>query len=265
MTCKKFFACVTLFFMMFAVGADAEILSGSTMKKLKKAGKAGKKLIKKHDKDIKKAGKKAEEKIKEHFSKKDEPKKQAQPQQQPQTQTVIVREEDRLFKSSSTNNPAGELENNLKAFARNFLVNNDANMEIQLQANELPRNAGVRFNKLCAKNRTIVAGDSGSNRNYRPFAFMTMSENFTFSGGIRVGAPVRTVENFFVQRARDIETKPGRLHFETGSRTYIDILYDTKSGNITQIGYYDTNGTNCSRTRTYMRQKAKDFGFKTSY
>ncbi len=262
MISKKVFALIMLFVMMFAVGAEANIISNKTMKKIKKIGKAGEKFYEKHEEDIKKAGEKAVELYQDRN-------KQNNVQQQPQTRqrTVIVHQQadDRLTKSSTTNYPAGELESNLKAFARNFIVNNGADFEIQLTANEAPKNAGTRLNKVSAKNRTIVGGDSGSNRNYRPFCFMTANENYTFSGGIRVGASIRTVENFFVQRARDIATRPGTLHFETNSKTYIDILYDTNSGTITQIGYYDTNGTNCGRTRSFMRQKAGEFGFATMY
>ena len=266
MISKKVFALIMLFVMMFAVGAEANIISNKTMKKIKKIGKAGEKFYEKHEEDIKKAGEKAVELYQDRNKQNNV---QQQPQQQPQTRqrTVIVHQQadDRLTKSSTTNYPAGELESNLKAFARNFIVNNGADFEIQLTANEAPKNAGTRLNKVSAKNRTIVGGDSGSNRNYRPFCFMTANENYTFSGGIRVGASIRTVENFFVQRARDIATRPGTLHFETNSKTYIDILYDTNSGTITQIGYYDTNGTNCGRTRSFMRQKAGEFGFATMY
>ncbi len=165
-------------------------------------------------------------------------------------------------KRASTN-PAAELRVSMKNMGSRIISNNAPSYEIQLAKSELPARVKTRFNKVCTTNQTVVVGDAGSNKKYGAFCMITSDPSITFAGGIRVGAPVSTVENFFGKSISQLSSQPGRAHISTDNSVEIDILY---SGNrITQIGYYDSNSLSCQRTGNFFSRKVNEMGLRNMY
>ena len=178
---------------------------------------------------------------------------QQQPQQRP-TSSVP--------QTSSSTDPAGELRVSMKNFGSRLIANNSPAYEIQLSRNELPARVKTRFNRVVANSKTVVAGDAGSNKQYGAFCMVTSDPSYTFAGGIRVGAPVSTVENFFGKSISQLSSQPGRAHVKAGN-VEIDILYN--NNRITQVGYYDSNSLSCQRTGNYLNQKVSEIGLRRMY
>lgn len=271
MSSKKLFACaLAVFAVMSAVSAEAKIwdkfFNKKTQEQLKQKANE---LWDKHGDDI----------VDRLVGKESEPtpppqQQYVQPQQQyaqPQQPTTIIIQQqpqqyqqyDQLVKTSSTNNPAGELESSLRSFAGNIVAHNKPVFEIQLQKNELPKNTSNIFNKVCAKDQTITAGHAGRDRKYLPLCMVTADPAYTFVGGIRVGAPVRTVENFFMSRISDLSDSPGHVRFKTSNSGFIELLYANNT--ITQIGYYDLKGVSCRRTGNFVYGKMREMGFQAMF
>ena len=165
--------------------------------------------------------------------------------------------------NSTSSNPAAELRVSMKNMGSRIIANNAPSYEIQLAQSELPARVKTRFNKVCTTNQTVVVGDAGSNKKYGAFCMITSDPSITFAGGIRVGASVSTVENFFGKSISHLSSQPGRAHISAGNSLEIDILY---SGNrITQIGYYDSNSLSCQRTGNFFTRKVNEMGLRNMY
>ena len=55
----------------------------------------------------------------------------------------------------------------------------------------------IVWNKVCAKNKTVMLGLSRQDKKFWAFYFKTADPALIFSGGIRVGADIKTLERFF--------------------------------------------------------------------
>lgn len=151
----------------------------------------------------------------------------------------------------------------MRRFGAGIIINNAPAYEIQLAQSELPENISIRYNKVCAKDQTIVVGDAGGNKRYGAFCMVTSDPAFAFAGGIRAGAPVSTVENFFGKNISQLSAQPGRAHIKYGDSVDIDILYNNNT--ITQVGYYDHNSLSCQRIGSFFRRKAGEMNMAVMY
>ena len=185
----------------------------------------------------------------------------------PQTNVYVNNSEPQqpqLYKTSTTNYPPAELASSFKTFAKNIIAHNTPAFQIELYKNELPKNSGKIYNRVCAKDKTIVAANSSKKDDkYKAFCMMTADPNFIFTGGIRAGADIRTVENFFVAMASDLAQEPGHIHMNVDENFVIDILYE--GNKITQLGYYDTSAISCARTGNFVHDSMRKMGFKDMY
>lgn len=255
MTSKKLFVCLVLSALIFtSVSADAKLkLSKKTRKKL---GEAFSNFT-----------------TEENFGKLIDGTTNAltEHERKPPQATVIINQgggssepqDSPLVKTSTTDYPAGELESSIKSLSKNIITHNKPAYEIQLTKKELPKKVKERYNRVCAKDKTIVAGDAGKSKKYKPFCFVTIDPAFAFTGGIRVGADIRTVENFFVSRISDLTDTPGHVHLNSNGNVHIDILYE--GNKITQIGYYDTQSVSCQRIGSFVQKKMQEMGFRNMY
>ena len=258
MKSKKVFALVMIFLLVIiASSSDARLISKKTRKKWgKRLGEISEKIFTQDNVN------RGVEAISHYV----EDRGKAAPQtnvyvnnqspQQTETQT-------QLYKTSTTDYPSEELAKSFKALAKKVLANNKPEYQIKLDKNELPKKAGTIYNRVCAKDKTIVAGTARENGKYKAFCMMTTDPDFIFTGGIRAGADVRTVENFFMARISDLAKEPGHVHFNADEDLEIDILYDGNT--ITQLGYYDTNSISCQRTGNFVHDSMRRMGFRDMY
>lgn len=253
---KKFFALAMVLILLIISASDAKLISNKTRKKWgKKLGEISDKVFSEKNVD------RGVEAISNYVEDKGRGSPQTnvyinQPSQQSEPQSSLT-------KTSTTDFPPEELARSFRTLAKKIITSNKPAYQIKLEKKELPKRAGTVYNRVCAKDKTIVAGSAGKSGKFKAFCMMTTDPAFIFTGGIRAGGDIRTVENFFVARASDLAEEPGHIHFNSDENFEIDILYD--GNKITQLGYYDTNSISCERTGNFVHNSMRKMGFRDMY
>ena len=186
MTGKKFFALIMAFILIFVSVSDAKLISNKTRKKWgKQVGKIVDKVFTQENVDrgvdavahyVENKGRSAPQ---TNVYVNNPPAQQVQQVQQVETQSPI-------YKTSTTDFPPEELARSFKTLAKKIITNNQPAYQIQLKKNELPKNSKhTVYNRVCAKDKTIVAGSAGKSGKFKAFCMMTTDPAFIFTGGIR--------------------------------------------------------------------------------
>lgn len=153
------------------------------------------------------------------------------------------------------------------------MQNNKPAFEAKLTKQEgdaYPGMIPIVWNRVWAKDKTLVFGFAAKNKIFDAIYLATSDPNFVFSGGIRVGASTKVLENFFSDTIHNIGTVKGNTiivngpHWEGPDDNSI-VQITCKNGVITEIVFnwsYSTNFVAGSADGFIFSQKALDFANK---
>ena len=154
------------------------------------------------------------------------------------------------------------------AVGRNILTYNKPAYETKLTQQE--RRISKRklsdklWDKVCGKDKTLVAGAVLTNKRFGPECVMTKDPELVFVGGIRVGASTSVLEKFFGVPLDQIDMSSAKdeIVWSSAGEDWIEsISFLHKNGKITQISwsFVDEYPTS-TKTRAFIKRKVKELG-----
>lgn len=154
--------------------------------------------------------------------------------------------------------------------AEDILAFNKPAFETQLTKKE--QSSGILWNRVCAKDQTLVWGYARKDKKFIPIYFVTNDPKFTFSGGIRAGADVKVLERFFgdsIKSIGQVEGKTIRIGPNMEETDYVPASIHIKCANgvIKEIFFCEeenmiegTDSAYSSKAIEFKDKKAKEMG-----
>ena len=141
---------------------------------------------------------------------------------------------------------------------------------------ELPKseraigNDFILWNRVWVKDNTIVIGCAGRDKKFYAFYLITSDPNFTFSGGIRVGASTKVVERFFADTMNNMGVVKGKTVVvsgppQEGPDAYPIVQFTCVNGIITEItyGFFNLTYAVSKKALNFANNHARQMGLST--
>lgn len=136
--------------------------------------------------------------------------------------------------------------------------------------NTKPSLSGTIWNRVWKKGNTIVFGGAGKDKKFTAYFFKTSDPELIFAGGIRVGASVKVLENYFGDTLTNIGTVKGNITTISGPMQESEfwepaISIKCINGVVTEIFYdgvgNDDNGCLSKQAVDFANKQARQMGF----
>ncbi len=145
--------------------------------------------------------------------------------------------------------------------------------DMDVMGDYVPYTSSIIWNKVCAKDKTVVLGIAGKDKKFYPLYFKTADPKFSFAGGIHVGSSVQDLERFLGYKVtkktvpkHTLYSKKGNIIFFAGpvelesDAEFPIAVIKCENGRITEIFYDGTGGR--SNPDGIISKKALDFANK---
>lgn len=161
-----------------------------------------------------------------------------------------------------------DLIKSLERLGDQIVANNKHAFEVQLTRSEREvfddEISSVMWNRVWAKDKTIVTGESGRNKKFYATSLVTADPKMVFAGGIHVGASTEVLEKFFNAPLREIAYRPGVIYNPAESDYDAESFYIFYDGNgrITEIyARWGIFGPRSTRRDNFIKKTRQQLGF----
>ena len=184
-------------------------------------------------------------------------------------------EEKHLFISSSLTPPKSDvIGKSLLDLAKRIMANNKYAFETKMtqkdrelyeMGEEIPTISQIIWNRVWAKDKTIVVGEARKDKKFRVRLFMTRDPQITFVNGLRVGDDIHVLEQFFGSPLeRQFYFPEGITWLSIGNTgEFIHIFY--KDDKITELRWFNLMDPTAKKTDNFVKQTAQRMGFPSSF
>ena len=181
--------------------------------------------------------------------------------------------EDRHIKLGS------DIENGLQELAKSVIANNKFALDLQVPKKELPTKdfwdepikPEATFNRVWAKNKTIIIGTSGRDKKFTADYILTGDPLYSFGknkihAGMNISVikkllgPSKSKESNFntINTYNDKRKISGQINFDPTSFVFLNVYH--KNNIITAIEYHNGYAVFARKTTSFAVRKAKEFG-----
>ena len=126
-----------------------------------------------------------------------------------------------------------------------------------------PNVSNIIWNRVWAKNQTIVVGEAKRDKKFRLRVIATRDPNMVFANGLHVGSRIQVLEQFFgsLRAFQEIDGICGREVGNTGAA--IEIYHE--NGKITELRWNNSYEPYAKEADTFVRKTAKTMGFPSRF